>query len=51
MKKEHKKFLEDLRESGSVNMFQAHLHLALKFGITAHEAKEILIEWMKTYKE
>lgn len=44
-------FLEDLRLGGRTNMFGASPYLEKEFGISSKKAKEVLIEWMKTYKE
>lgn len=50
MNKEHKKFLDDLRESGETNMFFATPYIIEEFGIDKNEAKKILIEWMESYE-
>ena len=47
---EYFKFLDALREQGSVNMFGAAEPLRQMFpDLDAAEAKYILTEWMKTY--
>jgi hypothetical protein len=51
MTKEHKEFLDNLRESGEVNMFGARPYLMAEFGLDKKEAGEILSEWMKTFKD
>ena len=48
--KEHKMYLDGLRESGVVNMFGAGQYLQEAFGLEKREARAILKEWMKTYK-
>lgn len=50
MKKEHKEFLDELRESGETNMFGATPYLMNEFGIDRKEAHEILSAWMKSFK-
>jgi|TARA_R110002126_G_scaffold113709_2_gene252275 hypothetical protein len=40
------KFLDELRSTGSTNMFGAAVDLQEKFGIDRHEARKILHEWM-----
>lgn len=50
MQKEHKEFLDNLRESGETNMFGARPYLMEEFGLDKHEAGEILSEWMKTFE-
>ena len=50
MDKEHKEYLDQLRESGKVNMYGAGQYLREKFGLERKEAKEILLEWMKTFR-
>jgi len=42
-------FLDEVRNSGSINMFGAAPYLEDMFGLTRYEAKDILIEWMQTY--
>ena len=41
-------YLDDLRESGIVNMFWAGEFLEDAFGLGQQEAQRILIEWMKS---
>lgn len=43
------KHLDNLRESGEINMYEAHLWLANEFDLTKSEAKVIVQEWMETY--
>lgn len=43
-------YLEDLRESGQINMFGAAPYVAEAFGINKYQAREILSEWMNSYK-
>lgn len=49
MKKEHKEYLDNLRESGEINMFSATEYLQEEFNIAKLKAREILLEWMKTF--
>lgn len=52
--KYHKKYydyLDDLRESGVVNMFGARPHLEREFKLAKQQASDILTDWMKTYSE
>lgn len=42
-------FLNDLRDSGQINMFGAASVLAEAFEINKYEAREILASWMKSY--
>jgi len=49
MTEEHKVFLDDLRESGVTNMFGAAPYLQEEFGLDRRDAKDILIEWMKSF--
>jgi hypothetical protein len=45
-------FLDNLRESGAVNMFGATPYLRKTFKkLSEDEAREILKEWMHTYSE
>jgi hypothetical protein len=45
-----KNYLDNLRESGEVNMFGASPYLAEVFGLSKAEAREVLGEWMRTFK-
>jgi len=51
MTKEQKEFLDELRESGATNMFGAGSYLEEEFGLDKREARVVLSEWMKTFKE
>ena len=44
-------FLDDLRDSGIVNMFGAGSYIQDEFGVTRHDANRILNHWMETYSE
>lgn len=44
-------FLDDLRDSGVINMFGASSYIESAFGLKRFEAKELLLEWMKTFSE
>lgn len=50
MDKKHKRFLDDLRASGLVNMFGACPYIEREFKVDRKIAREILSEWMKTFK-
>lgn len=50
MKQEHKIFLEVLRDSGVTNMWGATPYLQEEFGLSKSEAREILIEWIRSFK-
>ena len=49
MTKEQKKFLDNLREEGAINMFGAAPYLVDKFELSLKEAREVLSAWMKSY--
>jgi hypothetical protein len=51
MKKEHKIYLDKLRASGRINMYGAGLHLQNEFGLDRKDAREILLQWMKTFND
>ena len=44
-------YLDILRDSGVVNMFGAGPWLEDEFGVDIIEARELLIEWMHTFRE
>lgn len=50
---EHLLFLDRLRESGATNMYGAGPFLvdAYHTDLTRHDAREILIYWMATFRE
>jgi len=50
MTDDQKEFLDQLRESGITNMFGARVYVEREFGLDRREAKEIVLEWMKTFK-
>lgn len=44
-------YLDDLRESGTVNMFGAGSWLVTTFDLSEGDAKRILAHWMDTFEE
>jgi len=48
---EHLEYLDDLRESGETNMFEAPAYLEDDFGVTKREARDITSYWMATFEE
>jgi hypothetical protein len=48
---EHLDYLDDLRESGVVNMFGARPYLALAFNLDQETAGKYLTYWMRTFSE
>jgi hypothetical protein len=44
-------YLDNLRESGQVNMFGSGTYLQSAFGLSRYEAKDVVLEWMKTFEE
>lgn len=48
---EYFEYLDDLRESGEINMFGASPVLADVFDIDKREARKVLKEWMDTFEE
>ena len=51
MNKEYKTYLDNLRDSGVINMFGAGEYLMVDFDLDKYEANKILLEWMQTFKE
>jgi hypothetical protein len=49
MKDEMFDFLDAVRESGAVNMFEGAKLIQYEYGLSRYEARDILVEWMKTY--
>lgn len=50
-KNPHYIFLEKLRRSGKTNMFGAVPYITVEFGCSHKEAEDILLDWMKNYKQ
>jgi hypothetical protein len=44
-------YLDRLRESGIVNMFDAGVYVEDEFDLRKFEAKELLIKWMTTFED
>ena len=42
-------FLEVLRRSGAINMFEAAPYIKKRFGVSSREARIILADWMVHY--
>tara|TARA_R110002167_G_scaffold259513_1_gene465974 strand:+ start:484 stop:717 length:234 start_codon:yes stop_codon:yes gene_type:complete len=42
-------FLDELRESGKTNMFEAVPVIVERFTITKYEAQRVLVKWMETF--
>ena len=40
-------YLEDLRDSGEINMFGAGAYLESEFCLSKREARDVLMDWMK----
>jgi uncharacterized protein YciI len=47
----HLDFLDELRDSGAVNMFGARENLREEFGVDRYESSIILEYWMKSFSE
>jgi hypothetical protein len=48
---EHLEYLDDLRGSGEANMFGASPYLQAVFGLDKKRAGDVLLYWMKTFRE
>ena len=44
-------YLDNLRESGQVNMFGSGAYLQSAFCLSRYEAKDVVLEWMETFGE
>ena len=42
-------FLDELRETGAVNMFGAAPYVAAAFGVTRWEARSLVVNWIETF--
>lgn len=50
-KEEIFQFLDNLRESGGINMFGAAPVVQDAYGLTRNEARSYVTDWMRTYSE
>jgi hypothetical protein len=48
---EYFEYLNELRESGQTNMFGASNYLMNEFGLGRHEARDIVKQWMESFKD
>jgi hypothetical protein len=46
---EHKEYLIALRDSGATNMWGASPYLEREFGLSRNDAKDVLLEWIKSF--
>jgi hypothetical protein len=44
-------FLDNIRETGKINMFGAAPYLQEAFQLNRYDAKDILLEWINTFNE
>ena len=51
MNEDHRQFLNELRDSGIVNMFGSMPYVRDQFGLSKAEATTIVLEWMKTFRK
>jgi hypothetical protein len=49
LKEEHREYLVALRDSGATNMWGAAVYLEHRFDLTQQDAKDILLEWIKSF--
>jgi hypothetical protein len=49
IEEKYEEYLDELRESGSINMYGAVPFLQDEFGLDKKEAREILSAWMENY--
>jgi len=49
MNEEHRQFLEELRDSGEVNMWGAASYIEKEFELEPQEAKDILTDWIRSF--
>jgi len=44
-------YLDELRESGICNMFEAPRYLMVEYGLNNKDAKSVFLNWTNRYKE
>ena len=49
MQKQVNDFLNDLRDSGAINMFGAVPYIVEEFGVNKYEARDLLKNWMNSF--
>ena len=49
VKDEHLTFLDDIRKSAVVNMYQADAFLRVKFGLNYEDSNKVLTYWMISF--
>ena len=42
-------FLDELRKTGSINMFGAAPYVAKQFGVNGQEARSLVVNWMENF--
>jgi hypothetical protein len=47
---EYKTYLDELRESGEINMFGATPYLQNEFGLDKKEARAVMLAWFESFK-
>jgi hypothetical protein len=50
-KEDYFTYLDLLRENGETNMYGAGIYLQKEFGISKHEARAVLGEWIDNYDD
>jgi len=45
------RYLDDLRESGEINMFGAGSYVKAEFAISKYEARDLVKEWMQCFEK
>lgn len=50
-REEYFEYLDNIRDSGLINMFGAAPYLQEAFDLDRYDAKDILLEWMDTFAE
>lgn len=48
---EYFNYLDELRDSGEINMLSAGAYLEAEFGLDRREAKKVLLAWMQHCRE
>ena len=44
-------YLEDLRDSGEVNMWASSQFLEKEFGLSRRESKDVFLAWIRTFNK
>ncbi len=51
MTEEQAQYLDNLQQSGLINMYGCREYLMIRFGLSKEEAGKVFVEWANSYTE